>query len=189
MSTSKKNGLTLGSSRRFDVPPVMVGDSEMTLFHDGKEIVPSSMIVFLNAADPGATRKMKFFCKKNALGWKHLELNAFVIAGYMGTCLQLTDQTYVREWHWDKDATIMGLRSTIAPAKREVQKVYVQEVISNGPSIVDAVDVVADDLVVGNSTRVHGCEVRDLIESRKAAEKRKEDEEFYAQFGLKPPTN
>jgi hypothetical protein len=66
-----------------------------------------SMVVFMNAVDSGATRKLKFFCKKNAIGWQHLEANAFVVAGLYDVLLRLTDQAYVRDWHWSRGGKVL----------------------------------------------------------------------------------
>ncbi len=118
MSKSKKEGTTFGASRRVDVPPVMIGKMEISFWQDGHEIVPSSMIVYTNASDPNSTSKLRFFCKKNALGKKHLELNAFVVVGLFDALLRLTDQTYIRDWHWDVSACIYNASGTGDKPKR-----------------------------------------------------------------------
>lgn len=118
MSTSKKEGLTFGAVRRINVPPVMVDEAEMTIIHNGIEVLPSSMIVFTDASDPGATRKLKFFCKKNALDWTHLEHNSFNVVGLYDALLRLTDCLYVREFHWDIEAKVFNASGAGEKPKR-----------------------------------------------------------------------
>jgi hypothetical protein len=66
------------------------------------------MVVFTNARDPGATRKLKFFCKKNTLRWKHLEYNSFEVMGLYDDLLRLTNQSYIRDWHFDGGGIVLA---------------------------------------------------------------------------------
>jgi hypothetical protein len=65
------------------------------------------MVVFLNARDPNASSKLRFFCKKNNIGKQHLENNAFAVTGLYDDILRLTDQSYVRDWHWDGGGEVL----------------------------------------------------------------------------------